>query len=54
MTSENDFLNFGEDWSKFKSQFNLSDNELVILKWGGHSGPAAVAGFREHLRKTFE
>jgi hypothetical protein len=54
MTSENDFLNFGEDWGKFKTQFNFSENELVILKWGGHSGPAALTGFREYLRKTFE
>jgi hypothetical protein len=52
LTSQNDFLNFNEDWEKFKLDFNLSDEEVVILRWGGHSGAAGLSDFKTYLKMT--
>ncbi|MFP5458792.1 MAG: hypothetical protein ACLGG7_08670, partial [Bacteriovoracia bacterium] len=50
MTSQDDFLNRGLDWQSFKLEHKLSDAELVVLDWGGHSGPVAAPEFFEVLR----
>lgn len=53
MTSSDDFLNEGLDWQAFKATHGLSDDELLIVPWGGHSGAIGVPEFREILRETF-
>ncbi|MBY0516287.1 MAG: hypothetical protein K2P81_05230 [Bacteriovoracaceae bacterium] len=53
MTSQNDFLNRGLDWKKLKDEFKLSNNELVIIPWGGHSGPVGMSIFPQILNWTF-
>lgn len=52
MTSQNDFLNRGLDWEGFKREMNLSDKEVLILSWGGHSGPIGMPGFDQILRES--
>src|SRR5690606_37641867 len=52
MTSKNDFLNRGLDWDAFKSEFKLTDEHLIVLPWGGHSGPIGMPGFSEVLHET--
>ena len=52
MTSQNDFLNQGLSWSDFKNEFHLTDSELLIFPWGGHSGPIGLEDFTEILRFT--
>lgn len=53
MTSRDDFLNEGLDWKAFQATFGLTDEELIIVPWGGHSGAIGVPQFREILRETF-
>ncbi len=53
MTSSDDFLNAGLDWNAFQKTYGLSNEELIIVPWGGHSGAIAVPEFREILRETF-
>ncbi len=53
MTSADDFLNVGLDWAVFKTTHGLTDEELLIVPWGGHSGAIGVPEFREILRETF-
>lgn len=53
MTSENDFLNRGLDWNSFKTEHQLSHDELIVLPWGGHSGAVSVSEFYQVLEMTF-
>ena len=50
MTSQNDFLNRHQSWDEFKKKFYMSDDELLILPWGGHSGPIGMKQFTELLK----
>lgn len=50
MTSENDFLNKDQSWVDFVKEFNLSDKEIMILPWGGHSGPIGMKEFTPLLK----
>ena len=52
MTSQNDFLIFGQDWSHFIQQSHLGPKEIMILPWGGHSGPIGMKEFT-HLLKSY-
>jgi hypothetical protein len=53
MTSQNDYLNFNLNWSDVKKELDLKDNELIIMNWGGHSGPMGLKNFKEIIRETF-
>jgi hypothetical protein len=50
-TSKNDFLNNGKDLEEFKKSALLSDNEILVFPWGGHSGPVGMTEFTQILMK---
>jgi len=50
-TSKNDFLNKGLDLEEFKKSGLLSDNEILVFPWGGHSGPVGMTEFTQILMK---
>jgi len=45
LTGRDDFLNTGVDLEKFKTNTKLTDSQLVIFPWGGHSGPIGMDHF---------
>lgn len=53
LTSRNDFLNHGLSWETFLRETGLSNDHLLILPWGGHSGPFGMDEFPELLRASF-
>lgn len=42
ISSKDDFLNTGLDWKSFLDRSYLSENDLILLDWGGHSGGLAL------------
>lgn len=48
-TSKNDFLNDGLDLNEFKKSGLVSEKEVFIFPWGGHSGPIGMTEFSKIL-----
>ena len=42
ISSKDDFINNNESWSSFLSDSYLSEEDLILLDWGGHSGGLAL------------
>lgn len=42
ISSKDDFLNTGIDWKYFLERSYLTENDLILLDWGGHSGGLAL------------
>ena len=51
LTSKNDFLNRGLSWGKFLEETKLPNDHVIILNWGGHSGPLGMKEFPVLLEK---
>jgi hypothetical protein len=54
ITSSNDFINHNEDWDQFKVDHSFSEENFILLNWGGHSGPMAIPEFQNYLKKAFD
>ena len=52
MTSKDDFLNFGLHWEAFKADAQHPTVDVLMMDWGGHSGPIAMKQFKDILRET--
>jgi hypothetical protein len=42
LSSQNDFLNDGLSWDEFRRVTELPAESLIVLPWGGHSGPIGM------------
>jgi glutaredoxin-related protein len=49
-TSQNDFLNTGLDFEKFKINTGLKNEQFIIFPWGGHSGPMGIDNFYKFIK----
>ncbi len=54
ITSSNDFINHNEDWDQFKVDHSFSEENFILLNWGGHSGPMAIPEFQNYLKKALD
>ena len=52
-SSQNDFLNKNESWDVFLTNTDLPKESLILLNWGGHSGPVATEEFWQTLRMIY-
>lgn len=52
LTSRDDFLNLGQSWAAFLNETQVSNDHVLILDWGGHSGPLG-ADEMDELYKDF-
>ncbi len=54
MSGEDDFLNRGMPWGEFLKRSGLSADQLIVLPWGGHSGPMGMPEFKGLLKAALE
>ncbi|GEM_PF-2363261 len=53
LSSRDDFLNEGFSWESWRTRVGLNENEIILLDWGGHSGPVAAKEFELLLQTEF-
>ena len=53
LSSQNDFLNQNQSWDVFLKKTELPQESLILLNWGGHSGPVATEEFWQTLRMIY-
>ena len=54
LSSKDDFLNKNLDWQDFLKQSGLSADHLLLLDWGGHSGPVGTDEFFQVLKLEYK
>jgi hypothetical protein len=50
LTSQDDFLNRGLSWENFIRETGMASDDLLVLSWGGHSGPLGMTEMPEILK----
>jgi hypothetical protein len=50
VTSIDDFLNIDKDWNQFIKDTELTNESLILMKWGGHSGPLGMPIWADALK----
>ncbi len=50
ISSEDDFLNKNKSWSTFLNDVGLKSDSLILMKWGGHSGPLGMPIWAEAFK----
>lgn len=50
LTSQDDFLNRGLSWENFVTDTGMAVDDLLVLSWGGHSGPIGMPEMPEILK----
>ena len=54
ISSKDDFINDGANWNQFKKELKLSDKQLLLMKWGGHSGPLGLEIWKDIFSLEFK
>lgn len=50
ISSVDDFLNKDKNWDEFLKDVSLENDSLILMKWGGHSGPLGMPIWAEAFK----